>query len=315
MKLFSARVLLAVISLVVVYPSINAQDPVTADQLQFAPAAALPGFNLEGGSVATNFLNAFNEKQFFLIKHGSFVYEKPASDTVLGSYLYWCSDLTFSDFLNSNVNVPMAYVGRCVGLGLTRDYEMAKAGAQLVNNAFGPPGEFRATLLISATFVEQANLFSGQMHKNSDNYVHRFYDDGRPTSPRIIWESHDEGDASPKSATSSLSGFGEYVWTPTEEVAKIFNTTVADLGFTPDTFKDVYAEVWIKGLENEASNYNANPEAVLEIIEQVKDETQSGKDPVVAEERAEDDPSDGSGRKLATVATRFASAVLYMFGI
>ena len=306
-----APLALAVLSSASVFSIVTAQAPVTADQLEFASAAAPPGSNIEGGSVATNFLNAFNEKQFFLIKHGSFVYEKPESDTVLGSYLYWCSDLTFSDFLNSSI--PMAYVGRCVGLGLTRDYEMAKAGAQLVNNVFGPPGEFRATLLTSATFVDQLNLFQGQMHKNSDNYVHRYYDDGRSNMPRIIWETHDEGDASPNSATSSLSGFGEYIWTPTEEVAKLFNTTVADLNFTPETFKEVYAEVWIKGLENEASNYNHNPEAVLEIVEQVKIDTQatesrSSQEPV-------DDPSAGSGRKLAAVATRFASAALRMFGV
>eukprot|EP00984_Skeletonema_dohrnii_P015511 scaffold6720_cov136-Skeletonema_dohrnii-CCMP3373.AAC.8 len=121
-------------------------------------------------------------------------------------------------------------------------------------------------------------------------------------------------DVSPKSATSSLSGFGEYVWTSTEEVAQLFNTTAADLNFTPETFKEVYAEVWIKGLENKASKYNHNPDAVLEIVEQVKSETQATEDSAQAEER-DNDPSAGTGRELATSAMRFASAALRMFGI
>ena len=37
----------------------------------------LPGFNVEGGSVFTNFANTLNEGQLFLIRDLSVVHEKP----------------------------------------------------------------------------------------------------------------------------------------------------------------------------------------------------------------------------------------------
>ena len=42
-------------------------------------------FNAQGGSVFTNFVNAVNDGQFFLLDTGSYVYEKPASETVQGT--------------------------------------------------------------------------------------------------------------------------------------------------------------------------------------------------------------------------------------
>jgi len=111
-----------------------------------------------------------------------------------------------------------------------------------------------------------------------------------------------------------------------EEVAQLFNTSVDE--FTPDKFKQVYMDTWIKEHEKEAAENNPNPESEQEIIEEVKNETDSttettspaesgtgdggsGSDPATPIE----DDSAGNRRKLASVATMFVSAGLRVFGI
>ena len=56
-----------------------------------------------------------------------------------------------------------------------------------------------------------------------------------------------------------------------EEVAQLFNTSVDE--FTPEKFKQVYLDTWIKDHEREAAENNPNPLPELEIIEQMKNET------------------------------------------
>ena len=61
-------------------PFVAAQTPVTTEQLYgnlVSTAAPAPGFNAGGGSVFANYVNAVNNKQFFLIRAASAVYEKP----------------------------------------------------------------------------------------------------------------------------------------------------------------------------------------------------------------------------------------------
>ena len=105
-----------------------------------------------------------------------------------------------------------------------------------------------------------------------------------------------------------------------EEVAQLFNTSTDE--FTPEKFKQVYLDTWIKEHEKEAAEKNPYPEAEQEIIEEVKGETDSSDETTVpaAPGTAEDgdtDPIDdsSSGRKLASVAARFVSAALRVFGI
>ena len=79
-----------------------------------------------------------------------------------------------------------------------------------------------------------------------------------------------------------------------DEVTQLFNTTADE--YTPEKFKQVYREIWIKDHEKEAAMDNPYAEAELEIIEAVKNET--------------------DGRKLVSVvAERFVSATLGVFGI
>jgi len=181
-------------------------------------------------------------------------------------------------------------------------------------------GKYTQTQGISAVYSEQLNAFEGQVHSNTDNWAIRYWDDGRKTVPRIGWEGHDEGDMAPDAASSSWSIFGEITFMSVEEVAQLFNKSTDE--FTPEKFKQVYKNTWIKGHEKEAATDNPNPEAELEIVEEVKDETDSAGETTVpaAPGTADDggtDPVDdsASGRKLASVAARFASAALRVFGI
>ena len=161
----------------------------------------------------------------------------------------------------------MGYAGRCVEmfLGLARYNELIASEAQLTFEY--SDGEFSRTTGISAVFVEQLNVFEGQSHTDTDDWVIRYWDDGRKASSSIAWEGHDEGDMSPYAATSSFSFFGEFTWMSVDEVAQLLNKSVDE--FTPEIFKQVYLDTWIKNHEFEAATNNPNPEAELEIIEQV----------------------------------------------
>ena len=297
----------------------QAQTPVTTDELYAtlsSTAAPAPGFNVEGGSVFTNYVNTVNNGQFFHLTTGSWVYEKPGTELAQFTYLLWCSDLTFSDFSNSS---QMGFAGRCVGMVLAGNAAAQAAGGQLTHSY--SEGDFGFTFAISAVYVEQLNVFEGQAHTNTDDYVNRFWDDGRKSTPGIEWEGHDEGDMHPNAATSSHSAFGESTWMSVEEVAQLFNTSTDE--FTPDKFKQVYLNTWIKDHEKEAAEKNPNTNAELEIIEEVKNETDSAGEttapaaPGTAEDGVTDPIEDdsASGRKLASVAARFASAALRVFGI
>ena len=304
-----------------------AENKFTVEQLYgklTSTTAALPGFNVEGGSVFTNYVDMVNNGQLFLVATGTLAYEKPKSETVRGSGLTWCSDLTFSDFNNSSL---MGYAGRCVYMVLSGYAELLASGGNFSIDY--SEGGFMYTRSISAVFVEQKNVFEGQFHMNTDDFVWRFWDDGRKTVPTISWEGHDEGDMSPNAATSSYSGFGELNWMSVDEVALLLNRTVDQ--FTPEKFKQVYLDTWIRDHEEEAATDNPFPEAELEIIEQVKNETNYGDAtaaPVQPDSTAAEDGSNsnanganpveddsGSGRKLVSVAARFVSAALRVFGI
>ena len=299
-----------------------AENNVTIDDLysKINPTAALPGFNVEGGSVFTNFADTINNGQLFWMKTGSNVFERPESETVHFSLLSWCSDLTFSDVNNSSL---IGYAGRCVLIFLTGYADLVASGAQLP--FIYSEGNFAKTLGISAVYVEQTNVFEGQVHVNTDDFIYRYWDDGRKSSPMIVWEGHDEGDMSPNAATSSVSGFADMTWMSVDEVAQLFNTSVDE--FTPEKFKQVYLDTWIKDHEKEAATDNPNPLPELEIVEQVKNETSVDETTTPVQPgstAAEGDGSDGatpveddsaSGRKLASVAARFVSAALHVFGI
>ncbi len=109
-------------------------------------------------------------------------------------------------------------------------------------------------------------------------------------------------------------------------MAQLLNRTVDE--FTPEKFKQVYKNTWIKYHEEEAAENNPFPEAELAVIEQVKNETNYVDEtaaPAQPDSSAEDGGSDatnpvveddsGSRRQLVSVAARFVSAALRVFGI
>jgi len=185
----------------------------------------------------------------------------------------------------------MGMAGRCVERLMPGNADLIASGSQTPYVTLDGWG---ATVGVSTVFVEQLNSFEGQMHTNTDDGVWRMFDDGRKTMPMIAWEPNDEGDMHPNAALSSFSSFGEFTWMSIDEVTQLFNTTADE--YTPEKFKQVYREIWIKDHEKEAAMDNPYAEAELEIIEAVKNET--------------------DGRKLVSVvAERFVSATLGVFGI
>ena len=78
--------------------SLVAATEITTDQLysKIAATPALPGFNVEGGSVFENYVEALKNGQLFFIDTATLVYERPGSDPVQnGVYFDWCSDLLY----------------------------------------------------------------------------------------------------------------------------------------------------------------------------------------------------------------------------
>ena len=211
------RLLVAAVASSVSIPLfVTAETTPIIDELngKISPTPPRPGYNVEGTSVFTNFARAFDEKQFFLVNAASAtLYQKPDTEPVQGTLFSWCSDLTFSDFSNSSL---VGYAGNCVAMLLA--YGPFFSGAQIQVEYV--KGEFTAAIGISAVYVEQQNIFEGQVHAPSDDDYYRYWDSGLKTMPTIGWEGYDAGDMHPNAATSSFSLFGELAWLSTEEAAQ-----------------------------------------------------------------------------------------------
>ena len=234
-----------------------------------------------------------------------------------------CRDIHFFGFQSSSVK--MSLTGRCAGMILKGYADMIAAGAEVAYES----SVFTATMGISAAFVDQLNLFEGEMHENVDNWLRRFWDDGRETAAMLQWENHDQGDLRLNAATSAFSEFGALAWITTEEAASMLNMTAADL--TPESFKQVYLDAWVKTHLEEAAANNQNAQAELDIIEKVKKETTNivveditkpAADSSEGESQAIDvdssattqDPS-GTGRRMALVTLRLIAVTFIVFVI
>ena len=184
-----------------------------------AQAPAAPGYNVEGGTVFDNFVGLYNRGQLFFLNAKTNVHEKPAEEPVTSRILSWCGNLAFSDYTKNNSSNYIGYAGRCVGMFLKGFTESLEAGAQIPFDA--SKAEFSYTLGISAVFVEQLNLFEGTLNSNTDDYVVRWWDDGRKTTPSVGGETTDEGYKSPNAASTAWSASGTITWMSTEEVSNI----------------------------------------------------------------------------------------------
>ena len=204
------------------------------------------GSNIDGASVFSNYVKARKDGQFFMLWETNLNYEAPSSSSIDIMAMQWCSGLESVEIDNTNTStgngIGIGYTARCVQAYLNDNLSNAvdSAGAQLPHSITAD--EFVATISLSAVYVPQSNTFEGQLHKTTDNYVVRFWDDGRPTTSALLWEVHDEGDINSNSATSSLSGLGKLTWISVDEAASLLNNNAAD--FTPEKFTDIYTEVW-----------------------------------------------------------------------
>ena len=219
-----------------------------------------------------------------------------------------------------NNDNPLGFVGRCFMKLLQSVDEAVAAGAQVTELSKG----FSSTQGISSVYVPQTNVYEGQLYRDTDDFVYRYWDNGSETMPFLYWETHDEGDLSPNAATSAHSAFGQLVWISTEDAAKILNMTTDEL--TPEAFNDIYAETWIKSHEKEAEK-NPNPEAELAAVEEVKNELESAEeDDLTSTTNSSDldhstpetDPTDGSVDSSGYGASRnlaLTISLLILFGM
>lgn len=270
---------------------------------------APPGKNVDGGSVFANFARAYDEGQLFFTSTGTTVFEQPGSSPVSSTILAWCGDLSFSDISNSSK--PVAYAGRCVAKMLRPQWydDVNAAGAQIQSDIYN---KFIGSTGISAVYVDQLNIFQGELHNNADNWITLFWDDGRATTPSIGFETHDAGDMHPNALTSAYSARGEFAWLSTSEAEALLNMTL-----TPEQFTKVYNETW--------RLTNSDVQAEAEVIEEVLNETSTDTvDPDsdissttndAESNTTAEDPSAGTGRNLVSTATRVVSAVLRLFSI
>ena len=168
---------------------VGAETEITTDYLykKISPTAALPGFNIEGGSVFENYVNALRNKQLFWNVAMNSLYENPPNPVTINIF-QWCSDLTFSDVNNSSL---IGFSGRCVRMVLLGYAEAAASGTTFDYSV----GDITLESGMSAVFVEQLNVFEGQVHADTDGFMFRHWDDGRKTIPALAWEGGDEGDA------------------------------------------------------------------------------------------------------------------------
>ena len=114
----SLYVLVAIVAASDIIPSIGAALLTTQELNANVEAnVVVQGYNAAGDSVFKNFVGAYNKGQFFFMWNLFNVYEKPFAETVKGAMLYWCSDLSFTDFQNNSSTSP-GYAGRCVQMWL-----------------------------------------------------------------------------------------------------------------------------------------------------------------------------------------------------
>eukprot|EP00986_Skeletonema_menzelii_P005220 scaffold1843_cov143-Skeletonema_menzelii.AAC.20 len=181
-----------------------------------SPNLAPPGKNMNGTSVTTNFVRAYNEKQLLLLMPITIAqFEKPASPTIVKSeQIWWCADLTFSNFGGD---------------------ETVAAGVQ--GYVDDPTVDFSSVLGISTVYVEQTNVFEFVGHRNTENMATRFWDDGRKAMPLNMWVTHDG-----VQTDNAHQVIGQFVWLSADEAAGFIGVNAADL--TPERFSNVYTSVW-----------------------------------------------------------------------
>lgn len=276
------------------------------DEARFtSPNLAPPGKNMNGTSVTTNFVDAYNEKQIFLFMPLTIAqFEKPESPILHADAIWWCADMNFTDFVN-DVTVPMGYVGRCVWKFTKGGVETVAAGVQgytptdatSIDEIEDPTIGFKSTLGISTVYVEQTNVFEYAAHRNTENMVTRFWDDGRKTMPLNMWVTHEGVETN-----GAHQVVGQFVWLSANEAAGFIGVNTTDL--TPEKFSGVYEQVWDK-------LYNVSSASNEGTTSSSTDATESN----VGSDGAVKESNSGARRLLGWSDARPMKLVLRMFGM
>jgi len=233
------------------FMEVSAQNVTDALDIVEQIEAAIPGLgspppvigkNVDGGNVYENFLSIRSEGQFFLRRRSQRKYEKPLASPVTYITIHWCSDVEFSDYESGNM--PMGFTAKCVNTVVAGISEAQEAGAQMTPAFLEPVDGFAAALLVSSVFIPQANAFDMVLHTTADNWVFRWWDDGRPVQPVIGYEVHDEGDPTPNAGTSSWAVVCDAEWVSAQVTSELTMVDAAKL--TPANFANVYEQVWEK---------------------------------------------------------------------
>lgn len=282
------KLTLPIISLAATCAAADDFDVTALDRLPGMGAAApVLGSNIEGGSVFANYIDLRNNGQFFLAYEGLFQLESPGMPALPYTSVRWCSNIEFTDIEGTNPYV--GYTANCVYTPLGDAIAVAtEAGAQLTMPDGLDPDQFVATNSLSMVYVPQTNQFEGVMHKNSDNLVARFWDDGRSTMHNIVWELFDEGDPHPNAATTSLVAAARYTWVTADVIAAALNRNAT--AFTPEAFEKIYADVWALNPIH-AEVLAATKRAGEETVDSESDDSED-----------EESATSGGARKLASLA-------------
>ena len=219
--MFSFRSILKLLALLVfVVPS----SSVVAQQEE-DNSTLMMGDDNNDSSLMKNYNAMRDEGQGLYLAEYSNLYEKPGSTPTPLVALSWLCDLEFlSDDAETN---NYGFVGRAVMylLGSNLEDQIAQ-GAQSFST-------IKRALSVSAVMIPTLGIFEGQIHPAHDDWVNRFWDDGKTILARLGWEGHDKGDTHPNSDTSAFSASGTSTKISTEAAAELLGMEVADM--TPAT--------------------------------------------------------------------------------
>lgn len=194
------------------------------------------GSNVDGGSVFTNYIKARKDGEFFLL------WQAVIDGSSLTGFR-WCRDLDFSDISDDATDGSMVgYSAKCLG-GPIASTDLtsctATTATQPSSSNVRPltADDFNDTNSLSMVYITQSNIFEGEYHSNANDWIVRFWDDGRPTSLEIDWMT---------SKSFSFSSNGKQTWISATELACLLGDDVS--GFTPKAFTEIYKEVLAKTL-------------------------------------------------------------------
>ena len=218
----------------------------TADFPHLLPHLGQPlppiGSNSAGASVFANYQNLRTHRQGFFLRTGCSVYESPAHPNECGSVLYWFGDLTFgvnNSSSRSSTTTTVGYAGHAINFFL--DEEAFRSGSSIPLDEVGKRPD-----AISAVFVLQSNVFVGSILATYDNWILRFWDDGSANATQMVGgETADVGDG----VSSVFALVATCQWIAVERAADILGVEPDYL--TPESFADMYEEVW--------AEYNQEP--------------------------------------------------------